>query len=155
MTTAVDTRSDVLASLAKYGLVSGEVLNAAKSFTGGPRELLTALVEKGRLTRFQAEAVLRGAPDELVLGQFILLDELGAGSMGTVYKAKSSKEPGLFAIKTVPRKNVVNLKTIGEKVEALKEVRHPRVSAMVHIGVQAERVYMVWPFLVGGKLDEV
>src|SRR5262249_41215425 len=32
--------------------------------------------------------------------------------------------------------------------------RHPRVSAMVHVGAQAERVYMVWPFIEGGeKLD--
>jgi serine/threonine-protein kinase len=71
-----------------------------------------------------------------------------------VYRAKSSKDENVYAVKIVPRRNVINLQSIGEKVAALKQVRHPRVSAMVHVGAQGDRVYMVWPFLEGGeKLD--
>jgi serine/threonine-protein kinase len=73
-----------------------------------------------------------------------------------VYRARSGKDDGLYAVKIVPRRNVVNLNSIAEKVEALEQVRHPRVSAMVHVGAQGERVYMVWPLLEGGdKLDAV
>src|SRR5262249_32660788 len=91
----------------------------------------------------------------LVLPPYTLVDIVGSGSMGTVYKARKS-DGSWYAIKTVPRRNVINLATIAAKVKALEEVRHPRVSAVVHVEAQAERVYMVWPFLEGGeKLDAV
>jgi serine/threonine protein kinase len=156
MSTAVDARADILQSLANHSLLSAAALVAAKAFQGGPRELLAQLVEKKHLTRFQADAVLRGGADQLTLSTFTLVDVLGSGAMGQVYKAKSSRDGGWYAIKTAPRKNVINLKAIGEKVEALKQVRHPRVSAMVHIGAQGDRVYMVWPLLEGGaSLDAI
>src|SRR5262249_16601955 len=44
--------------------------------------------------------------------------------------------------------------SISEKIEALKQVRHPRASALVHVGASGDRAYMVWPMLEGGeKLD--
>jgi serine/threonine-protein kinase len=74
--------------------------------------------------------------------------------MGTVYKARAANEDALYAIKVVPRRNAVSLPTISDKVRAFKVIRHPRVSALVHIGAQGEKVYLVWPFLEGGeKLD--
>jgi serine/threonine-protein kinase len=79
---------------------------------------------------------------------------LGTGSMGTVYKARSTKVEGFFALKVIPRRNVVTLHSIAEKVEALADIRHPRVSALVHLGAAGERVYLAWPYLDGGeKLD--
>ena len=72
--------------------------------------------------------------------KYALKRVIGSGSMGTVYKAKSLRDDSWYAIKTVPRKNVINIKTIAEKVEALKQVRHPRVSAMVHVGALGDRV---------------
>jgi serine/threonine-protein kinase len=48
----------------------------------------------------------------------------------------------------------VTLQSIAEKVKALAEIRHPRVSALVHLGAAGERVYLAWPYLEGGeKLD--
>ena len=70
--------------------------------------------------------------------------------MGAVYKAKSAKDGGWYAIKIVPRRNVMNLTAVAEKVKALKQVRHPRVSALVNIGAAGDKVYLVWPYLEGG-----
>lgn len=154
MSTALEARTDQLRTLEQYGLVSPSDLSAAKAARG--HDLLADLVEKRLLTRFQADAVRNHTADQLVLSHFHLLDVLGSGAMGVVYKARSSKDSNLYAIKAVPRKNVVNLKAVVEKVEALKQLRHPRVSALVAIGAQGDRVYMAWPLLEGGvKLDEV
>ena len=50
----------------------------------------------------------------------------------------------------------MNLKTIADKVQALKQVRHPRVSALVNIGASGERIYLVWPYVEGGqRLEEL
>jgi serine/threonine-protein kinase len=76
--------------------------------------------------------------------------------MGSVYKARSAKDNNWYAIKIVPRRNVTNLQNVADKVAALKQVRHPRVSAMMHLGAAGDRVYMAWPLLEGGeKLDAI
>src|SRR5262245_34973567 len=120
-----------------------------------PQGVADWLVEQKFLTRFQADATLLGRTKDLVLSNFRLTDILGTGSMGTVYKARSVNDPGWFAIKIIPRRNVVNLTAVVEKVRALEDLRHPRVSALIQIGAQGERVYLAWPFLEDGtKLDE-
>jgi serine/threonine-protein kinase len=121
-----------------------------------PSALAEFLVEKGFLTRFQADAALQGKAKELLLATYTLVDVLGTGSMGTVYRARSTQDDGTYAIKVIPRRNAVSLPAISDKVRAFKTIRHPRVSALLHIGAQGERVYLVWPYLDGGdKLDAV
>ena len=44
--------------------------------------LVQLLVERGRLTKFQAKQLLSGAGTPLVLGEYVLLDTIGAGGMG-------------------------------------------------------------------------
>jgi serine/threonine-protein kinase len=46
------------------------------------------LIERGWLTAYQAEQVLSGFGDDLILGQYCILDRLGEGGMAQVYKAK-------------------------------------------------------------------
>jgi serine/threonine-protein kinase len=151
--------ADFVKALRTNGLLRDEDLSKVHAYQQafpqrGTKELTEFLVGQKVLTRFQADAVLGGSPDELVLSLFILTDVLGTGSMGTVYKARSTKVEGWFALKVVPRRNVVTLNSIAEKVKALGEIRHPRVSALVHLGAAGERVYLAWPYLEGGeKLD--
>jgi serine/threonine protein kinase len=127
-----------------------------KSPTAGPKELAGFLVQQGMLTKFQTDYVLEGRAADLTLAAYTLVDVIGTGTMGAVYKARSSKDGGWYAIKIVPRRNVVNLTQVAEKVKALKQVRHPRVSALVNIGAAGERIYLVWPYIEGGqRLDEL
>ena len=160
-TTAVSTCDSFLAAASELGLVSGPGLEQAQAFLQSParrgtEDLAAHLISEGVLTRFQANALLAGNGKRLMLPQYTLVDEIGSGSMGTVYRARSARDDNGYAVKIVPRRNVVNLQSIGEKVAALKQVRHPRVSAMVHVGAQGDRVYLVWPLLEGGeKLDSL
>lgn len=151
--------ADFVKGLRAYGLLRDEDLPKVHAYRQafplrGDKQLTEFLVGQKALTRFQADKVLEGRPDELVLSQFVLTDVLGTGSMGTVYKARSTKVEGYFALKVIPRRNVVTLNSMAEKVKALAEIRHPRVSALVHLGAAGERVYLAWPYLEGGeKLD--
>jgi serine/threonine-protein kinase len=161
MTTAFASTGDYLATLSASGLVRMEDLESSATFTEesphwSPRQLADFLVAEGLLTRFQANYLLEGRLADLTLASYTLTDILGTGAMGTAYKAHSAKDQGAYVVKVVPRRNVVGLKSIEDKVQALKQIRHPRVSALVSVGASGDRVYLVWPYVEGGqKLSDV
>jgi serine/threonine-protein kinase len=155
-----DSGASLVQELSECRLLSEEHAQQATRFleqSGGDAAALAEfLVGKGILTRMQAEHAAKGKARDLVYPHFTLTDVLGTGSLGAVYQARSTKDGALYAVKVVPRRNVVSLTGMVEKVKALKEIRHPRVSALVHIGALGERVYLAWPYLEGGeKLDAV
>jgi serine/threonine protein kinase len=61
------------------------------------------LVECGLLTAYQGEQVLAGKARQLKLGQYRLLDRLGAGGMGQVYKAEHLLMKRVVALKVILR----------------------------------------------------
>jgi len=52
------------------------------------QQLAQALVQQGKLTKYQAQAVYQGKTKGLVFGQYVVLDKLGEGGMGVVLKAQ-------------------------------------------------------------------
>jgi len=64
--------------------------------------MAAALMQDERLNRWQAAAVLRGAEKGLVLGEFVLLDQVGKGGMGRVFKALHRPSGAFAAIKVLP-----------------------------------------------------
>src|SRR5687768_11376065 len=50
------------------------------------------LIQQGFLTRFQADRVITGKTQGLVLGPYVLCDAIGSGSMGSVHKAMSKND---------------------------------------------------------------
>ena len=158
-TTAFATCGEYVAALSTSGLVGPGQLERAEEFVrttpkASARDLADFLVNQGTLTRFQTNYLIEGRIADLTLANYTLVDVLGTGAMGTAYRARSAKDDGWYVIKIVPRRNVTNLKSIAEKVQALKQVRHPRVSALVNLGASGERVYLVWPYVEGGQTLE-
>src|SRR5437016_547949 len=68
------------------------------------------LVEQGVLTAFQVERLLQGKSQGFLLGPFTIIDALGSGSMGTVYKAVSKNDGAAFAVKMLPRRSMWNVR---------------------------------------------
>src|SRR4051812_34353112 len=57
-----------------------------------PRKLANLLVKDGLLSQFQAEQLLLGQSEALVIGKYVILDQLGSGSGGVVYLVE---QPGM------------------------------------------------------------
>src|SRR5205807_2869681 len=85
-----DLRRSNLIDRGQLDQVIGEFLS--KNANAEPPALAEYLVAQGILTEFQAERLLQGKTQGFVLGPFTLMDALGSGSMGTVYKAQSKSD---------------------------------------------------------------
>src|SRR5437016_1808765 len=66
-----------------------------------PKELARELVQRGWLTPFQVNQIARGKGRELTLGPYVLLELLGEGGMGQVFKARHRTLERLCAVKQI------------------------------------------------------
>src|SRR4029078_8519778 len=92
------------------------------------------LVSQGTLTASQAERVLNGKTQGLVLGPYVLLDAIGAGSMGQVYRASSKNDAHLYAVKVLPRRSRWNVRLARRQVRSFATFSHPAVIPFVDVG---------------------
>ena len=65
-------------------------------------ELVAELVKQKHLTAFQAQHVKAGKAKSLILGGYTILDKIGAGGMGQVFKALHRRMERIVAIKMLP-----------------------------------------------------
>src|SRR6478609_12041713 len=113
------------------------------------------LVGQGTLTGFQAERILNGKTQGLVLGPYVLLDSIGAGSMGQVYKANSKNDSSLYAVKVLPRRSMWNVRLARRQVRSFGQFTHPGVVPFVDVGTAGGLHYLVWPLVEGNTLEAI
>jgi eukaryotic-like serine/threonine-protein kinase len=98
--------------------------------TAPARAMADVLQRRGWLTSFQVEQLLQGRGDELALGPFIVLDRLGKGGMGEVYRASHTLLGRIVALKAIRPEN---LKYAGvaerfqREAKAAARLQHPNV----------------------------
>jgi serine/threonine-protein kinase len=122
---------------------------------GEPPALAQQMVEQKLLTPFQSERLLQGKSHDLVLGPYVLLEAVGAGSMGTVYRAISNKDHKLYAVKVLPRRSTWNARMARRQVTAFEKCKHPVVVPFVDVGTAGAMHYLTWPFVEGESLQSL
>jgi serine/threonine protein kinase len=147
-----DLRRSNLIDRGRLDQVVGEFLQ--KNPRAEPQALAEYLVAQSILTQFQADRLLQGKTQGFVLGPFTLMDAVGAGSMGTVYKAQSKTDNQWYAVKVLPRRSMWNVRIARRKVRAFEQCRHPSVIPFVDVGTSGGMHYLAWPFVDGEPLDK-
>ncbi len=83
----------------------------------------------------------------------MLLDAIGSGSMGQVYKASSKNDNVLYAVKVLPRRSMWNVRLARRQVRSFGEFSHPAVVPFVDVGTAGGLHYLVWPLVEGATLE--
>src|SRR4051812_9024052 len=90
--------------LEESGILSAETLLdfiPPKAAPPDAEALARDLVGKKHLTRFQAEQIWTGKGKSLVFGNYVLLEKLGQGGMGQVFKARHRLMQRIVALKVL------------------------------------------------------
>src|SRR6476661_8594295 len=147
------SRAEFLESLAESGLVDpADALPATVPLTANGAEIAWVLVASGKLSRYQADAVLARRFGDLRVGNYDVLDRLGAGGMGTVFKARHRRMKRVVALKVLAAnlsKNPLFVKRFQREVETIASLGHPNV-VMAYDADEAEAGhFLVMEFVSG------
>lgn len=118
----------------------------------------TALLQRDKLSRFQADELLSGSSTPLVLGDYVLQARIGAGGMGQVFKARHRRMKRFAAIKLLPpalTKDEAAVKRFEREVEAAAKLSHPNIVQTHDAGVQRDVWYLVMEYVDGRDLSAV
>ncbi|MBL8817459.1 MAG: protein kinase [Planctomyces sp.] len=119
-------------------------------------ELARELVKQKKLTRFQAEESYRGRAKSLVLGNYVLMEKIGAGGMGQVFKARHRRMNRLVAVKLLPpamTKNKAAIARFEREVRAAARLRHPNIVAADDADQANGLHFLVMELVEGGDLS--
>ncbi len=90
------------------------------------------------------------------LGQYRLLDRVGRGGMGTVYKARHPKLKRIVAIKVLPAQTMQDSQTVDRflrEMEAVGKLEHPNIVRAYDAGEADGRHFLVMEFIEGVTLS--
>jgi serine/threonine protein kinase len=159
-TTFID-RETFLANLRQSGLVEAAPLEETLAQLPGTkrgRVIARELVARGLLTKFQAEMLLAGRTGGFQLGQYRILDQLGQGGMGRVFKAVHLTMNRIVALKVVTSqlvKTEQGRQLFMREVRAAARLMHPNIVTAYDANQIGDRHYMVMEFVDGPNLEQL
>jgi serine/threonine-protein kinase len=95
-----------------------------------PKTLTHQLLARSWLTPYQADYLLTGQGAGLYLGHYCLLDRLGEGGMGQVYKARHQNLGRMVAVKVIRKELLAHpdsLRRFRREIKAASKLSHPNV----------------------------
>jgi len=119
-------------------------------------QLADRLVELGRLNTWQAQQLLEGRT-KFNLGPYWIVDSIGKGGMGQVFKAEHSLTGRLVAIKVLPlsKSTPDAVENFTREIRALASLSHPRLVRALDAGFDGNVYYLVIEYVSGADLRKV
>ncbi|XP_077818369.1 mitogen-activated protein kinase kinase kinase kinase 2 isoform X11 [Macaca mulatta] len=100
-------------------------------------------------------ALLRDVSLQDPRGRFELLQRVGAGTYGDVYKARDTVTSELAAVKIVKLDPGDDISSLQQEITILRECRHPNVVAYIGSYLRNDRLWICMEFCGGGSLQEI
>ena len=123
-----------------------------------PATALRELAARGWLTAFQTREVAGGKIRDLTVGKFVLLDVLGEGGMGRVYKARDSRLGRTVALKVIRKDKLSNPKVVGRfehEIKAAGQLNHENVVMSFDAEASDNEYFLSMEYVEGTDLTKL
>jgi serine/threonine protein kinase len=123
-----------------------------------PRQLLRELQRRGWLTSFQAELLIQGKEEELLLGPYVLLERLGEGGFCQVFKARHRAMQRLVALKVLRKELGADADTLQRflrEMQVASQLSHPHIVRAYEAGPIGETLVLVLEYVKGVDLQQL
>ncbi|HEY1860968.1 MAG TPA: serine/threonine-protein kinase, partial [Gemmataceae bacterium] len=154
-------RQTFLDNIRQSGLVEAGLLAAAVDRLpegAKSKHLARLLVKEGLLTRFQAERLLIGRTSGFFLNQYRILDQLGRGGMGRVYRAEHRTMNRIVALKILAPNLLQTDRAqalFRREVRAVARLVHPNIVSAFDANHVGDRYYLVLEYVNGPNLEQL
>lgn len=124
-----------------------------------PQKAALALMERGTITKFQANLLLQGRYKGFRLGSYVVLSMLGKGGMGAVYLAEHEDLRRKVAVKVLVTNKDADAKLAQDRF--LREARasaaldHPNIVRIFDVGRHTDMPYLVMEYVEGENLQRM
>ncbi len=146
--------------LKNSGLMSQDEIYQAmlQVSTRNVQEFAIELVNRRKLTLYQAGLIARGKSRGLVLGNYVVLEKVGQGGMGMVFKARHSRMERIVALKILPSsamKSEQNVQRFYREVKTAGRLNHENI-VVAHDAGEVEGVhFLVMEYVDGSDLSRI
>lgn len=152
--------AEFLHRLRQRGLLSEEEISTViiSGSSGPPQDVAARFVSAGLLTPWQCQAVSGRCDDPLLLDEYVLVDQIGRGGMGTVYRARHRRMKRTVALKVL-RRDIPNAEMVAKRflreVEVAAKLIHPNIVTAFDAGESQGVSYLVTEYVDGQNLSEL
>jgi WD40 repeat protein/serine/threonine protein kinase len=125
---------------------------------GGPRALAKDLLERGWLTAYQINQMFQGNAARLVLGQYVLLERLGEGGMGQVFKARHQRLERTVALKVIRKDRLSHPDAIHRfqrEARAAARLSHPNIVTIYDADEVGGTHFLAMEYVEGTDLSQL
>ena len=125
---------------------------------GDPRGLAAALLKRQWLTPFQINRLFAGRGPELLQGSYVLLERIGEGGMGQVFKARNWKLGHIVALKLVRKELLTNPTVVGRfrrEIQATAQLDHPNLIRAFDADQTDDGLFIVMEYVEGIDLGRL
>ena len=149
-------------SLSETGLMTrADIRDVVESLPESRRpkeaqDLIRELVCLHRVTTYQAQQVFQGRGKSLSLGNYLVLDKIGQGGMGTVLKAEHKRMRRVVALKVMGAKSAASpaaVRRFHREVEAAAKLIHPNIVTAFDADEAEGTNFLVMEFVDGADLS--
>jgi serine/threonine-protein kinase len=130
----IDSVATLVTQLNQSGLLQppqlAEVTRQLQPRFQDPRALARHLIDRGWLTPLHINALFQGRGKDLVIGPYVLLERVGEGGMGQVFKARHQKLGKIVALKVIRKEWLAQpeaVRRFQREMQAASKLAHPNI----------------------------
>jgi serine/threonine protein kinase len=116
------------------------------------------LIRAGWLTPFQVNQLLQGRCAELVLGPYRVLERLGEGGMGQVFKARHEGLQRIVALKVIRKEKLTDpraLQRFRQEARAAAQLAHPNIVTLYDASEIGGTHFLAMEYVEGADLARI